>query len=84
MMQPKFMSSTRPNIHRLFSQREFEESLNALTQLSSQAETAEIEEELCWEEAAQDIENFLKQSLSTEATVIGYEQTAESQESESA
>ena len=72
VMRPIFVSSTNPNIQRVFSEREFEESLQTLKSLSDndrpKEENATPETEnnfvnLSWEDAAEDIEAFLSQDL---------------------
>lgn len=75
-MQSRFMSSTGPNIQRLFSQRSFEESLQVLTQLSLAQESPATEQTnptagaICWDEVAQDLEDFLLQGLGDQEFVI--------------
>ncbi|AFY40215.1 hypothetical protein Lepto7376_4086 [[Leptolyngbya] sp. PCC 7376] len=69
-MRPIFVSSTNPNIQRVFSEREFEESLQTLQQLSHKHTATESLETpktttmpLSWEDAAEDIEAFLSQDF---------------------
>ena len=71
VMRPIFVSSTNPNIQRVFSERAFEESLQTLQRLSNndrEQEAIETQESaefpsLSWEDAAEDIEAFLSQDL---------------------
>ena len=71
VMRPIFVSSTNPNIQRVFSERAFEESLQTLQQLSHNDGETEAKEtskrndmpKLSWEDAAEDIEAFLSQDL---------------------
>ena len=72
-MQSRFMSSSEPNLQRLFSQKSFEESLQVLTQLSLADESTTTEDEssasdeICWDEVAQDLDAFLLQGLDGQA-----------------
>jgi hypothetical protein len=76
-MQSRFMSSSEPNLQRLFSQKSFEESLQVLTQLSLADESTTTEEanssseEICWDEVAQDLESFLFQGLDGQEVTMG-------------
>lgn len=68
MGQKKFMNSTKPSIHRLFSHQDFAESLQVLNQLSTQETDTQSTEaidpycDISWDDAAADVENFLAHS----------------------
>ena len=58
------MSSIGPNMRRIHSQREFQDSLNALNQLSQgdsshNSSNSRKPQAISWEEVAKDVESFL-------------------------
>lgn len=70
----KFMNNVESNIHRLFSQEEFAESLQVLDQLSAEKANNQNADvvipygDLSWDDAAADIENFLQHSVQSSAS----------------
>ncbi|WP_139325039.1 hypothetical protein [[Limnothrix rosea] IAM M-220] len=63
------MSSNLPHPQRIHSQREFEDSLNTLSQLSQKDFSLNNQNmnsrPISWEEAAEDVESFLSQHVAT-------------------
>ena len=74
-MRPILMSTTSPNIQKLFSQIEFEDSLQALQQLLGDSTPSNPEttpKQTSWDEVAEDIEAFLLRDFATDKTVLDY------------
>jgi len=74
MGHEKLMNSTEPITPRLFSQEDFAESLQVLRHLSTQEADIKSTEaidpycNLSWDDAAADVENFLRNSTDSSSS----------------